>query len=563
MGNTPSPQDGTTPRPVKRARVALACQRCKTRKQKCDGKTPQCSNCKSFNAVCKYIKPARLTAGRQDRYIKATEERLAELENLLAQKGIQDEGWARWRQLKELMTSDSGAAQNEHASRDKHDDQSGTAANDTASKSPEAHSASAPEERERELPTPRPAKRTCIDASLSDHNVSDTESEARHSKQQEIGPVVDILRDLSLEASGGYIGASSSITMSRMVSSLVKTRNEPALESPKSVMEVHLSPRSMSDTTYAEEGIWELGAVPQEIADRLLRGYLKHISTRWPILHSTYIRSLHHRRNMLVGWEAAFLHLIYASGGRFLETTGETGAFFSNRHHSAAMQYLDELLQYHDIRSVQLLILLAIYSLRAPKGPGAWTYIGLAMRTCIDLGLHRRTPHKRYSILESEMRKRIFWTAYCLDRQISIILGRPFAISDRDIDVELPLDVDESVQDTATFESAQAAFNTNPGQTPAYSTSLSCFIHICRLRRIESQIQQTVYRVDESSPATEQEIESFIQQLDDWKEKIPADARSHSGDKPTTTTDTMVIDGYGYYVSLRWPVTAKALLIWS
>jgi hypothetical protein len=51
-----------------------------------------------------------------------------------------------------------------------------------------------------------------------------------------------------------------------------------------------------------------------------------------------------------------------------------------------------------------------------------------------DLGLHRKSQ-KRRSPLEYEMCKRVFWTCYCLDRQVSIILGRPFAIADRDIDV--------------------------------------------------------------------------------------------------------------------------------
>jgi hypothetical protein len=164
------------------------------------------------------------------------------------------------------------------------------------------------------------------------------------------------------------------------------------------------------------------------------------------------------------------------------------------------------------------------------------------------------------------MRKRIFWTCYCLDRQISIILGRPFAISDRDIDAEvflllllcfiaecwlgkLPLDIDESIQDVAAFEAALSNVQSTPAdETPTISTSLSCFIHICRLRRIESQIQQSIYRVDNSTNATESEVESFIRQLEQWKDKIPRDARRHNADKATTTTDTKLIDGYGYYV---------------
>jgi hypothetical protein len=55
------------------------------------------------------------------------------------------------------------------------------------------------------------------------------------------------------------------------------------------------------------------------------------------------------------------------------------------------------------------------------------------------MGFHRRTPRKRRPLMETEMRKRVFWSCYCLDRQVSIILGRPFAISDRDIDVEVSI----------------------------------------------------------------------------------------------------------------------------
>ncbi|KAF4627498.1 hypothetical protein G7Y89_g10658 [Cudoniella acicularis] len=324
--------------------------------------------------------------------------------------------------------------------------------------------------------------------------------------------------------------------MNRMVGSLVKSK----IESPARYGlcgEKHLSPKSLSDGGIEDEGTLEIGSVPPDMADKLLKGYLKCISTCWPILHSTYLRGLHARISLLAtSYEKSVLHLVYASGGRFLETTGETGAFFPERHHSTGMQYLDELLQYHDIRSVQILILLVIYSLRAPKGSGAWvrlililicyfsTYIGLAMRSCIDLGSHRRTPAKTYPLLEVEMRKRVFWTCYSLDRQSSIILGRPFAISNRDIDKELPLDVNESVQDFTTLEAAREMSKSAPAnQAPA--------------------IQQSIYRVDDTLGVSEIEVESFIGQLEEWKDNIPRGARQHNADKPTTNTDTLVIDG--------------------
>ncbi len=64
------------------------------------------------------------------------------------------------------------------------------------------------------------------------------------------------------------------------------------------------------------------------------------------------------------------------------------------------------------------------------------TYVGAAMRLCIELGLHRK-PRRNIPSVEGEMNKRRFWTAYFLDRDISIALGRPPSISDHDIDADV------------------------------------------------------------------------------------------------------------------------------
>lgn len=114
------------------------------------------------------------------------------------------------------------------------------------------------------------------------------------------------------------------------------------------------------------------------------------------------------------------------------------------------------------------------------------------------------------------------------------------------------------MQDTATLEAVLANSKTlSPNQAPTVSTSLSCFIHICRLRRIESHIQQSIYRVDvdQQSGVANADVEAFIRQLEDWRESIPQDARRHNADKPSTRTDTLVIDGYGYYVRQTFALT--------
>jgi hypothetical protein len=108
-------------------------------------------------------------------------------------------------------------------------------------------------------------------------------------------------------------------------------------------------------------------------------------------------------------------------------------------------------LDLRDARAAVYLLLLALYCLRGPRDPGAWTIAGLAVRLCIELGLHRKSVTGEIS-MERELEVRIFWSCYYLDRGISVALGkfastreepaltspgRPPAISDDDIDVEV------------------------------------------------------------------------------------------------------------------------------
>jgi len=201
-----------------------------------------------------------------------------------------------------------------------------------------------------------------------------SEMESRSSDSEEGESMVRILRDLSLETNGGYIGATSQITMGRLVGSIVKGKKY-------SILEEDLSPSPTYLPDRGDSAELRLSDISPDVADRLLVGYMKHIATRYPVLHSAWIRDLHSRRHCITNaYERSTLHLIYATAGRFLETTGETApSYFPERHHAEVLKDLDEMLRYHDTRSVVTLILLAVFSLRAKGGPGAWAYIGLAM----------------------------------------------------------------------------------------------------------------------------------------------------------------------------------------
>ncbi|KAK5701361.1 hypothetical protein LTR17_022644 [Elasticomyces elasticus] len=343
-----------------------------------------------------------------------------------------------------------------------------------------------------------------------------------------------ILRDLSLASNGGYIGASSHFTIGRLMGSIVQGKRRTLQETDSPEQGVHGPSRSECPDI-------KLTDMPPDLASKLFYGYMKHVATRYPVLQSSWIHDLHRRRESISNaYERSTLHLVYAIAGRFLETTGETNLHvFPERHQAQVLKDLDEMLHYHDTRSVVTLLLLAVYSLRAEGGPGAWAYIGLAMRIAIDLGLHRQTSTMNRLGFDVEMRKRLFWSCYTMDRQISIPLGRPFSISDSDIDVAIPFDLDESSQNIQALEHASRL---DPNTPRTESTSLTAFLHILKLRRIESSIQQTIYRVDQPVNITDAEVDHYLEQLEHWRSTIPKDAKSH------VDRESVAFDGYDYYM---------------
>jgi hypothetical protein len=159
------------------------------------------------------------------------------------------------------------------------------------------------------------------------------------------------------------------------------------------------------------------------------------------------------------------------------------------------------------------------------------------MRMCVELGLHRKRKSAKLS-LQSELKKRLFWSCYAYDRELAIVMGRPLSISDHDIDVDvriqwsdlsevdtkifsqLPLDVDEANQDVEKLRKA-ATENLSMPKYP--QTTMTCFIHLLRLKRLESEIQHKVYRVDttKSVEAIEKTTDTFLNQLREWKDAIP------------------------------------------
>jgi hypothetical protein len=92
-----------------------------------------------------------------------------------------------------------------------------------------------------------------------------------------------------------------------------------------------------------------------------------------------------------------------------------------------------------DTASIQALLAAQLFLIATMSLRIASTVGGLVVRSLVQAGLHR-CPYRytELSIDDREIRKRIFWSAYALDRFLSQALGLPLGIRDDDFDLCLP-----------------------------------------------------------------------------------------------------------------------------
>ena len=188
-----------------------------------------------------------------------------------------------------------------------------------------------------------------------------------------------------------------------------------------------------------------------------------------------------------------------------------------------ADQYQDSLYtsKTNRLEALQGLLLIAIYSLMRPTVPGLWYTLGSAIRLCVDLGLHAEKLNKNYEPFIRDIRRRLFWCCYSMDRQVCAYFGRPVSIPDVNITTIFPSSLDDSL--ITTTEDNIDDYSSSTLSTPSPSYKCVC-LSMFQIRRIQSDIVQTMYAPKASIPEEFLDLEdwriSILNQLDVWFQKV-------------------------------------------
>ena len=212
------------------------------------------------------------------------------------------------------------------------------------------------------------------------------------------------------------------------------------------------SPSSHRNQNDASEMRAEAAFPSQDAAMSMIEIFFNHYQVQYPILDN---ESLIHDTQQLYQQIATsgisnggvcirfMLHMIFAISLLTLSKDNPRALTLAESFHGTAMADLTAVMQNKSLETLQCLFLLLLYSLLNSSAAPIWYISGLCTRMCIDLGLHsERTIRLSQSGVatdyEIDCKRRLFWVTYTFDRTLGIILGRPFTIEDKIVDVEYP-----------------------------------------------------------------------------------------------------------------------------
>lgn len=482
-------------------RNVSACNRCRTRKNRCDARLPSCSTCEKVNARCVGYDP--ITKREIPRsYVYFLETRLSYFESLLKTNNVAYEPAETYDADSKLLGDASQTS-------------------------------------------PKPPERRGTLAERRNGNRGQDEKDKIDKLVSNIGMV-----SVQGASDSRFLGTTSGISFARVVLSAVKSSvstssSERGPKASNPALNGTTGGSSMRDTYFGLQTKPTFREAPfpeRHLGEKLINLYFEYANPQIPILHRGEFVDIVDRAYSVepskrTPREMYLLNIVFAIGAGIIwgssdpspETIRQTESASKRpklasqqaqpeEYHASAIVHLGAFLSSSsfaegsertggDLEELQAVLLLAAFALMRPVAPGLWYIVGVAMRLAVDLGLHYedgteiedlKSKHvaekkARRSIDAREkgrrewtrdFRRRLWWCTYNFDRLVSTCVGRPFGITDQVVTTAFP-----SVVDDKFISRSGGLLVPETSDEPSYKRVSH---HYFKLRLLQSEILQVL-----------------------------------------------------------------------
>ncbi|KAL3471652.1 hypothetical protein BJX99DRAFT_266546 [Aspergillus californicus] len=257
----------------------------------------------------------------------------------------------------------------------------------------------------------------------------------------------------------------------------------------------HENTRSRQPSIFRSNLI-DMRSVPHSALERMIRNYTEIHLPQYPIISDSMLDEIvqcFRGSNQgdpdspgLGHFELFVLFIVLAISASTLTWRAEMQAReASEAFYSSAMNHLQLLEDYGELKELQISLLLAHYAHMCPERIDNWTCISNAVRIVLSLGIYRECP-AGLDRKDAQLRARLFWVTYGMERSLCTNL-------------RLPLSFPEDVITTQKKSSAN---------------------HIYRYRILETEVHRVLYLGEEMHKSTFTSIDEWIldvtSRLDAW-----------------------------------------------
>ncbi|KIW34463.1 uncharacterized protein PV07_01241 [Cladophialophora immunda] len=414
---------------VDRLRSGLACLTCRKRKNKCDGSRPACGFCNKRSLTCIYDDSAKYSAANRG-YVETLERKIRKLEQELGQR----------------RDAPSYVAPTARQSTDE------ALVQDFQWQNPRVRTRAIPlHDMHPVLPDP-----DCTSLE-KDHDL------VKVIKYGEIS-IHSALADFGVAPSG------TSPSDARATHGDAESENSSIQDADAMIREEQ----------YPLDDSFVLP--PRALANRLVDLFFDHVYPIVPLVHEPSFRKevdalYTDRRSGSIAFRS-MVNAVFAYGCDYLDLgLARTYELSQDFHERATDLILLVCYELASLEVVQALLLVTLHLNSSMQFHRMWVNTGLLVRTAQALNLHVDPSAWNIRVIEKELRKRLWWSIYSLDRFISLKHGRPPAL-----DVKAGHSVPPTaVDDDQIFPTYIASSSGRPPSQLLFFIHLMDLIHISEI----------------------------------------------------------------------------------
>ncbi|KAI6373027.1 hypothetical protein MCOR25_003558 [Pyricularia grisea] len=189
-----------------------------------------------------------------------------------------------------------------------------------------------------------------------------------------------------------------------------------------------------------------------------------------------------------------------------------------HKYYTSARLFLQDITECSDMITLQAMVFLIQFLQATGNLNGCDTLIGIALRSALRMGLHRNLPHIPMSPIKDETRRRVFYTIRQMEIYLSTTLGLPIMLQSGDVDQLWPTEVDDEYI-------LEDGIRAPPPGTPSFFEAFNAHL---KLMRMLARVVEHLYPPKETNkgPADVTYMISYArvremeQALHDWHEEL-------------------------------------------